>query len=289
MNIQGPVVVNPLPNQAPPLPLSPANWLSAFQPFTNYSQTLGGGRANISLPKSPGTLQAGFPAGQAQGGPFAMVVVGGGTVNANQPKSSPSARFGAPAKPYPISQTGAGPGNPAGASVISGGGAALFRGVVGVDGDLVVWGTIYNMKEISGQHIIANAESGPAVQKPVPIGAFLTFQNGALAVAATTAGVTQQSAVASITAGSQQFQNITGGTVAMTGSTVTVITAVGFDTDTCSVTSSTTSVFLPTEASFSPSSSTVTIYGSSLFSASTASVLAGGSAVTQILIPTATT
>jgi hypothetical protein len=218
-----------------------------------------------------------------------MVVVGGGTVNANQPKSSPSARFGAPAKPYPISQTGAGPGNPAGASVISGGGAALFRGVVGVDGDLVVWGTIYNMKEISGQHIIANAESGPAVQKPVPIGAFLTFQNGALAVAATTAGVTQQSAVASITAGSQQFQNITGGTVAMTGSTVTVITAVGFDTDTCSVTSSTTSVFLPTEASFSPSSSTVTIYGSSLFSASTASVLAGGSAVTQILIPTATT
>jgi hypothetical protein len=141
-----PVVIQALPAVGPalPVPLAAATqWLRMASPgLSPYTQTLGNGQVPVQSAKTPYPRGGGFAGGVAPSNTFTLTVHGGGKVQTL--KASPVGReFGDGASPYPLPR-GASPSQGAGTGDhIVGGGAALFNGVVAINGDLVVWGKLY--------------------------------------------------------------------------------------------------------------------------------------------------
>lgn len=228
---------------APPLNVGlpgAGRWLSSADPSAStYVQTLGNGRANIQVAKSPGTRGAGFAGGAAPNSPFTLTIHGGGKVEVLG-RSPGTASFGAGQKPYPAPAGNAGLGFPVAASTyhIQGGGAALINGLAAVSGDVISYGKHYTPGQpLPGYALRGNPSSTTdIVDSPIVVGTGLTIATTdsvhTLSMNAVTRNVIDKSTVQ--VEGVSLVQSVTA-SLAVTSEVVTYVTGATFNATSCAI------------------------------------------------------
>lgn len=225
-------------NRTPSPPLTvgmpgAGRWLASVTPSgSEYSQTMGGGQANVQVARSPGTRGAGFAGGAAPNSPFTLTVHGGGRVAVI--KQSPGvASFGTGQKPYPAPASNAGLGAPIAGSTyhIEGGGAAFINGLAAVSGDVVSYGKHYT----PGQPLPAFSLRGnphattDIVDTPIVAGTGLTISSSG--DVHTLHALPFNAATTQVVAGFQLSQAVI--TLHVATSPLVTVTGVSFDAENC--------------------------------------------------------